>query len=539
MSRNFSLRENWRIVLLVLIVLGSAVSIFAPVGNGGSAQNATVENASESATAGPTNLQFGLELSGGTRIRAPLVGMTAEDVGFNGSDPQGQAKLERALTNELSLSPQDVRVQPTSQNSGTVEVFNENVTQEEFARALQNQGKDVQTDDIRDGVTDKTLETAEGVLDRKVTGAGLSGGEVSISRSTTGDEAFIVVEVPNKQPEEVVDLIDERGTVLVVAHFPVEQNGTKTYRNVQLFTQEGIKSVDPADQPRGGRPGVPITLKQDAAKNFSNAMREFGFLSQPPCTYAANKNDSGHCLYTVSNGKVVNGTITKGEIVSAASMGDLSTKMKRGDFVDDPRFRITSANLSEAQNLALDMRAGALPTTLNIDEGTSTYIQPSLAEKFKLLSLVTGLFTMLAVAGTVAYRYREPRIAVPMVVTAAAEVFILLGFSAAIGLAIDLSHIAGFIAVIGTGVDDLVIIADEILQQGDVSTNRVFRSRFRKAFWVIGAAAATTIVAMLPLAALSLGDLQGFALITIVGVLVGVLITRPAYGDVIRNLVLD
>jgi len=44
---------------------------------------------------------------------------------------------------------------------------------------------------------------------------------------------------------------------------------------------------------------------------------------------------------------------------------------------------------------------------------------------------------------------------------------------------------------------------------------------------------------MSPLAVLSLGDLQGFAIVTIVGVLIGVLVTRPAYGDVLRNLLLE
>jgi preprotein translocase subunit SecD len=39
-----------------------------------------------------------------------------------------------------------------------------------------------------------------------------------------------------------------------------------------------------------------------------------------------------------------------------------------------------------------------------------------------------------------------------------------------------------------------------------------------------------------PLAVLSLGDLQGFAIFTILGVLVGVLITRPAYGDILRAI---
>jgi len=62
-----------------------------------------------------------------------------------------------------------------------------------------------------------------------------------------------------------------------------------------------------------------------------------------------------------------------------------------------------------------------------------------------------------------------------------------------------------------------------------VATGRVFQNRFRKAFWVIGAAAATTIIAMSPLMVLSLGDLTGFAIVTIVGVLIGVLVTRPAW----------
>ncbi|WP_175424062.1 MMPL family transporter, partial [Haladaptatus sp. W1] len=78
-----------------------------------------------------------------------------------------------------------------------------------------------------------------------------------------------------------------------------------------------------------------------------------------------------------------------------------------------------------------------------------------------------------------------------------------------------------------------------VMSEGDVNSSRVFQSRFRKAFWVIGAAAATTIIAMSPLAVLGLGDLQGFAIITILGVLIGVLVTRPAYGDILRYLLTD
>jgi preprotein translocase subunit SecD len=41
---------------------------------------------------------------------------------------------------------------------------------------------------------------------------------------------------------------------------------------------------------------------------------------------------------------------------------------------------------------------------------------------------------------------------------------------------------------------------------------------------------------MLPLALMDLSTLRGFAIITILGVLVGILVTRPAYGKIIMAI---
>jgi preprotein translocase subunit SecD len=233
-------------------------------------------------------------------------------------------------------------------------------------------------------------------------------------------------------------------------------------------------------------------------------------------------------------------TVLDGTVVFEASMGpDLARGIESGDFERDQSFVTTAENRSAATELRLNLQAGALPTSLDFDRGTESFISPALAENFKLYSLITGLVAVFAVVVVVFFRYGDPKVAAPMVVTALSEVAILLGFAAAVGMALDLSHIAGLIAVIGTGVDDLIIIADEVMAQGDVSSARVFRNRFRKAFWVIGAAAITTIIAMSPLAFLQLGDLRGFAIVTILGVIVGVLVTRPAYGDILRSLLTD
>ena len=49
-------------------------------------------------------------------------------------------------------------------------------------------------------------------------------------------------------------------------------------------------------------------------------------------------------------------------------------------------------------------------------------------------------------------------------------------------------------------------------------------------------AALTTIFAMLPLLFLGVGLVRGFAITTIIGVLVGILVTRPAYARIIEAL---
>ncbi|PSQ52984.1 preprotein translocase subunit SecD [Halobacteriales archaeon SW_8_65_20] len=506
------IRENWRLVLLVVLVLGSSLALFGPLGAAASGDS-------------PTNLQYGLELSGGASVRAPLVGMTADPVDLQGESARD---LERDIADELGLSPPTVEVRYPQQGAeGTVEVYNDSVTQAEFAAALQTAGLDADESVIDPGLTRATYDTAERVLDSKIDAGGLTGGDASV---TTGNRTYLLVEVPNANRSEVLELVGDPGRVQVVGLHP-GQNGS--YERVPLFDQETL-NVNGVRQDRSGQWGVDVAVNnEETAQRFANIMREEGYTNnRGQCNYEVGsgpEGDNAYCLLTVRNG----------EVVDAVSMGPLADTIESGSFPDDPRFFISSQSQGDARELEINLRAGALPSALDVDSGTTYFLQPSLAQDFKFLSLVTGLVAVLAVSITVFVRYREPGVALPMILTAGAEVYLLLGFAALIGLALDLSHIAGFIAVIGTGVDDLIIIADEILQGERVSTGRVFESRFRKAFWVIGAAAATTTIAMSPLAVLSLGDLQGFAIVTIVGVLLGVFVTRPAYGNILRNVVLD
>ncbi len=530
-------RDNWRVGLLVVLVALSTVFLFAPgfadvtAGEGATAQERQ------------TNLKYGLELDGGTRIRAPLVGVTAERVTFGSADDPGQltATVERDVASELAdaeVTDVIVRVDRQTQNEGfegTVEVTIDNVTTDQLADALSAAGYEF--DSTRSGVTDETRQQTVQVLQSKINEAGLSGGTVQ-TVDTLGGRSFVLVEVPNADRSEVIDLVNSKGSVRVVAYFPTEQNGSTVYQNTTLIEQEQFQRISnarEADNTQGLGPRVPVRVTENAAPDVQQRFIETGIASPggTRCTYTANPNGTDPCILLVADGEVVN---------AFGMQPSLADSMQTGQWSADPAFVLTTTNFSEAQQVAVDLRAGALPAPLDVGQGgsgTASFISPTQGDDFKINSLIVGIISVFAVSGAVFVRYGEAEVALPMIVTALSEVYALLGFAALLQFPLDLSVIGGFIAVIGTGVDDLIIIADEVMSEGEVNSRRVFQSRFRKAFWVIGVAAATTVIAMSPLAVLSLGDLQGFAIFTILGVLVGVLITRPAYGDILRALLTD
>jgi len=515
MSSRF--RENWRVVTLAVLLVASSVALFAPgIGASSGGGAAAPDGGQQASAGGPTNLNYGLDLSGGVRLRATADGVTAEGVDVtNGNEDAIAQEVAAALDADTG----DVQARA---GLDTVEVF-ANASTSELETALTDAG--YEPDTVRAGVTQVTRNEIISTVSTKVDVTGLSGADVYDTQTQGGNRNhYIVVEVPGANVSEVQSLIEGRGEVELWAYYPGGANGTQ--QNTTVLRGDELAEVDPPERNRRGEPVVPIELSETAAERFAGDMQEFGFTSQQGIGNCRFPN-GGYCLLTMLDG----------EEVYNASMGPrLASDLGSGAFVNSPTFTISATSMEEARELRVNLEAGALPTELTYQN--SYFVSPSYADRYKPLTLVTGIAAAIAVAVMVFLRYGEPKVAVPMVFTALSEVVILLGFAAVSGLALDLSHLAGFIAVIGTGVDDLVIIADEVLTN-DVSSSRVFQSRFRKALWVIGAAAATTILAMSPLAVLSLGDLRGFALVTILGVLVGVIVTRPAYGDVLRRLLTD
>jgi preprotein translocase subunit SecD len=257
-----------------------------------------------------------------------------------------------------------------------------------------------------------------------------------------------------------------------------------------------------------------------------------------------------------------------------------------GQAYSTPQIDGAQPTLQEASDekikLQTILRSGALPVSLETE--SISIISPTLGSNFIESALIAALLAGVAVVVVIFIRYRNLKVAIPMALTGFSEIIIILGISASgpadtaiwsailalnvalifatwwklkesdisawlgaiiipvMGLlswSIDLPAIGGIIAAIGTGVDQMIIIADETISGRTVAKKLYsIKERIGRAFSIIFASAAVTISALVPLLFVTAGVfVRGFVITTVAGIFIGVLITRPAYAKIVEMTV--
>ena len=81
-------------------------------------------------------------------------------------------------------------------------------------------------------------------------------------------------------------------------------------------------------------------------------------------------------------------------------------------------------------------------------------------------------------------------------------------------------------------------MTDELLKKKEEQEERSLLARIKRAFFIIWTSAAALTITMLPMIFVFEGipKLVGFALTTLIGVAIGVFITRPAFAAVIKHI---
>lgn len=355
----------------------------------------------------------------------------------------------------------------------------------------------------REGVRTETRDLTKEILSEKLNALGLK----DIPVRTVGDE-YILMDFAGIDLTTAKEIAQKPGKFEI--RMQTEGNNTK-----HVLYGDDISSVGVPSR-HDGQWYTPFKLTLDGANALQKAAIETGAVNDP----------NSHWLYMYLDDKEVYGAPLSPSAASRIRTNPIySWEASTG---------ADNESKAQAEQLQIHLRAGALP--VNVELVGSGQVDASLGDQFKMQAIIAGLLSMLAVSGVVFRRYGKKQILVPMVATSVSEVLMILGFAAAVGWQLDLPSIAGIIAVIGTGIDHLVIITDEVLYEGKLPPTKVYLSRITRAFSIIFAAAATTIIAMSPLVVMGFGALKGFAITTIVGVLIGVLIARPVYGKVIKEV---
>ncbi|MCS7134655.1 MAG: hypothetical protein NZ889_02245 [Candidatus Pacearchaeota archaeon] len=190
-------------------------------------------------------------------------------------------------------------------------------------------------------------------------------------------------------------------------------------------------------------------------------------------------------------------------------------------------FRSAEESMKKLQTILI---TGSLPVKLEVIKLDT--VSPLLGKQFMRSILIAAIAAFLSVILIIYLRYRNVKFFIPVIIVLLSEIYLILGIAALIKWNIDLPSIAGIIAAIGTGVDDQIVMLDESRALKQYS----LKERLKRAFFIIFGAYATTFVAMLPLMWAGAGLLRGFAVTTLIGITVGVLVTRPAFADILKLL---
>jgi preprotein translocase subunit SecD len=184
---------------------------------------------------------------------------------------------------------------------------------------------------------------------------------------------------------------------------------------------------------------------------------------------------------------------------------------------------------NQSKTISSILTGGALPVAVIV--GTPTVIPPTLGSNFLKVSILALLLAVLAISIFVVLIYKKIFLVAPILITTFIELFIIFSIIGVVGT-IDLSAVAGMIAIVGTGIDSQIIITDEMLSKHSHQSSA--KTILGNAFYIVWTDALLLVIAMLPLFfSTSLVDVIGFSEATIIGALLGVLITRPAYGAII------
>lgn len=413
-------------------------------------------------------------------VRRALVGLDFKFSGLVHNGERIQVVLEQGDPGELRRKLNEIeadRLEVEAGEGGALTIV--------FAEAYRNE------------LVRKAMEQSVEIVRRRIDGSGVR--EPDIQRQ--GDNR-ILLQLPGvDNPERIKDLLkqtakmdfrlvdnrvvsDDKKAPAGSEFLPNEDSNETTLlvrKRVYVSGEHLVDAQPSVDQ--NNQPVVSFKFDTIGAKRFGNVT----------------KDNVGKRLAIVLDKKVISAPVIREPILGGS--GQIS-----GNF-----------SVTEANDLALLLRGGALPTNLSIEEERT--VGPGLGADSIAAGKIASIIGLVLVAGFMILAYGLFGVFVDIALLI--NLVLILGALSMLQATLTLPGIAGIVLTVGMAVDANVLIFERIREEMRVGRGVVsaIDSGYRRAIKTIVDANITTLIAGVFLFSLGSGPVKGFAVTLIIGIL--------------------
>ncbi|QYK02834.1 protein translocase subunit SecD [Shewanella psychrotolerans] len=303
-------------------------------------------------------------------------------------------------------------------------------------------------------------------------------------------------------------MVDEKADAAAIASgriaassqiYERRQGGQVALQKAVMLTGDHIQGAQPSFD-EYSRPQVSINLDAKGGSIFSNVTKDN--IGKPMATLFIEYKDNG--------AKNPDGSVKMDKIEEVISVATIQARLGRN-------FVITGLDHSEAQNLALLLRAGALIAPVSIVEERT--IGPSLGAENIENGVQAMIWGMAVVLVFMLVYYRGFGLIANLALTA--NLVMVVGVMSMIpGAVLTLPGIAGMVLTVGMAVDGNVLIYERIREElrAGRSVQQAIHEGYGNAFSTIADANITTFMTALILFAVGTGAVKGFAVTLMIGI---------------------
>lgn len=355
---------------------------------------------------------------------------------------------------------------------------------------------------IKEYAIDQALETIRNRVDE------FGVAEPSIQRQ--GKDKIIVQLAGIKDPERAKQLIGRTALLefRLVSDSPMDLkkalNGERVPQYELMYMQEDKEKI-------------PLLVKKKAELTGANLIDAYvGFTSNMGKPIVHLRFDrKGAAIFARVTGENINrklAIVLDGKVYSAPV---IRSRIPQGQAIIEGRF-----TQDEAKDLAIVLRAGALPAPVVIEE--ERIVGPSLGQDSIERGIWAGILAGILVMGFMALYYRRSGLIANFALIL--NIIIMLGIFSALDVTITLPGIAGIILTIGMAVDANILIFERIREEyiKGKPVRLSISNGFQRAVITILDSNLTTLIAGLILFRFGTGPIRGFAVTLSVGILVNI-----------------